>query len=133
MLSGGVTLGMMGEILALSASCCFVLSEGAGVVSRTTCAVELNCNSNVRAAKIKQQMLRRNDLERKRQTYLLSINATTSISTRTSFGSRATSTVERAGGFSLKNSPYTSFIAGNSFISFKKTVVLTTDMNDVPA
>lgn len=52
--------------------------------------------------------------------------AMTSISTNASFGSRATCTVERAGGAWLKNLPYTSFIAAKSLMSFKKTVVFTT-------
>jgi len=42
-----------------------------------------------------------------------------SISTRTSFGRRDTSAVDLAGGFCPKYFPYTSFIAGKSFMSFK--------------
>src|SRR2546426_6206877 len=49
-------------------------------------------------------------------------NAITSISTNASFGSRATSTVDLAGGAELKYFPYTSFIAAKSFIFFRKTV-----------
>ena len=52
--------------------------------------------------------------------------AITSISTSASFGSRATCTVDRAGGANVKYFAYTSFIAAKSFMSFKKTVVFTT-------
>src|SRR5438067_1399956 len=46
-------------------------------------------------------------------------NAITSISTNASFGSRATSTVDLAGGAELKYFPYTSFIAARSLIFFR--------------
>src|SRR5260370_24705590 len=52
--------------------------------------------------------------------------AITSISTSASFGRRDTCTVERAGGANVKNLPYTSFMAANSFMSFRNTVVFTT-------
>jgi hypothetical protein len=52
--------------------------------------------------------------------------AMTSISTSASFGSRATCTVERAGGADVKYLAYTSFIVEKSFMSFRNTVVFTT-------
>jgi hypothetical protein len=54
------------------------------------------------------------------------VSAITSISTFASFGSRATSTQERAGLCSLKYSAYTSLISANSFMSLIKTVAFTT-------
>src|SRR5690349_22268177 len=59
--------------------------------------------------------------------------AITSISTRTSLGSRATSTVDRAGGELLKYLPYTSFIAVNSDMFLRKTVARTTFPRPLPA
>src|SRR5437667_11527209 len=60
-------------------------------------------------------------------------NAITSISTNASFGSRATSTVDLAGGAKLKYFPYTSFIAAKSFIFFRKSVARTTFSRLLPA
>src|ERR1700735_613192 len=60
-------------------------------------------------------------------------SAIKSISTRKSRGSRATSTVDRAGGFEGKYRAYTSFIAEKSFISFRKTLTFTTRSNEEPA
>src|SRR4029077_8242717 len=60
-------------------------------------------------------------------------SATTSISTDTSFGRRATSTVERAGGAFLQTFPYTSFICPNSDMFFRNTVVFTTFSQLLPA
>src|SRR5438034_9209539 len=60
-------------------------------------------------------------------------NAITSISTNASFGSRATSTVDLAGGAELKYFPYTSFIAAKSLIFFSKTVARTTFSRLLPA
>ena len=53
-----------------------------------------------------------------------------SISTRASFGNRATCTVARAGYGSEKNVPYTAFMAAKSFMSARKTVVRTTSANE---
>lgn len=59
--------------------------------------------------------------------YHLSVIAIASISTNASFGSRATSTHERAGGLSIPNtSSYTSLKAIKLFISDKKHVVFIT-------
>ena len=60
-------------------------------------------------------------------------SAITSISTATSFGRRATSTVERAGGAFLQVFPYTSFICPNSDMFFRNTVVFTTFSQLLPA
>src|SRR5437660_2434511 len=60
-------------------------------------------------------------------------NAITSISTNASFGSRATSTVDLAGGAEPKYFPYTSFIAAKSLIFFRKTVARTTFSRLLPA
>jgi hypothetical protein len=60
-------------------------------------------------------------------------SAMTSISTATSFGRRATSTVERAGGAFLQTFPYTSFIFPNSDMCFRNTVVFTTFSQLLPA
>src|SRR5437879_7132988 len=60
-------------------------------------------------------------------------NAITSISTNASFGSRATSTVDLAGGAEPKYFPYTSFIAAKSLIVFRKTVARTTFSRLLPA
>src|SRR5438034_5155866 len=60
-------------------------------------------------------------------------NAITSISTNASFGRRATSTVDLAGGAKLKYFPYTSFIAAKSLIFFRNTVARTTFSRLLPA
>ena len=55
-----------------------------------------------------------------------------SISTLTFLGSPPACTVERAGRWSPKCSAYTSFMAANSPMSARKTVVLTTVESDAP-
>ena len=61
-----------------------------------------------------------------------SASATTSTSTRTSFGSCFAATHERAG-FDVKYLPYTSLNAAKSLISFKKHVVFTALSSELPA
>src|SRR5712691_8824755 len=73
---------------------------------------------------------------KKQYRYWLAVTynpAMTSISTSASFGSRATCTVDRAGGAALKYPPYTSFMAAKSFRSLRKTVVFSTWPRFTPA
>src|SRR5581483_726444 len=60
-------------------------------------------------------------------------SAITSISTSTSLGSRATSTVDRAGGACVKYRPYTSFIAAKSAMFLRNTLDFTTFSSELPA
>src|ERR1700683_1895638 len=60
-------------------------------------------------------------------------SAITSISTSTSRGRRATSTVERDGGVELKYFPYTAFIAAKSSMLLRNTVDRTTFPSPLPA
>src|SRR5437588_2416981 len=86
---------------------------------------------------LKMQLLQAEEWRNAKRTLILRrviyASAITSISTDTSFGRRATSTVERAGGAFLQVFPYTSFICPNSDMLFRKTVVFTTFSQLLPA